>query len=196
MNSREFDGNRREGKCLNFLRRRRKLLFCLSLCLQLVILTGLVIPRLSLADTGQEVVFNTVPFDPRDIFRGDYVTMRYKFSEVPVQGSFKRGERVYVVLRRGVGKTSDWSAVRMTRSLPELGAGEIVLKGEYEWYNSSSKVSYVHYGLEKVYVEEGRGRKLSNRDSLRVVVAVDKDGNALIKQVNFKDRELYLFKLI
>src|SRR3989344_3670842 len=29
---------------------------------------------------GQEVLLQTVPVDPRDIFRGDYVTLRYEIS--------------------------------------------------------------------------------------------------------------------
>lgn len=181
-----------EWKCLNFLRRKRRFCFCLALVLQLILLTGLFLPRLILADTGREVVFNTVPVDPWDMFRGDYVTMKYDFSTVALNKGLKRGEKVYVTLSKD--STGRWKVVKLTRSLPVLASGQIVLKGEYE--SGYQKTARVRYGLERVYVEEGVGRKLSSKDRLRVVVAVDNKGNALIKRVSLNDREYYRFKLI
>ena len=36
--------------------------------------------RVSLLSSGQEVVLQTVPVDPRDLLRGDYVILRYDIS--------------------------------------------------------------------------------------------------------------------
>src|ERR671921_157628 len=36
--------------------------------------------------TGQTVLVRVVPIDPRDLFRGDYVTLSYDFSRVPPEG--------------------------------------------------------------------------------------------------------------
>ena len=59
---------------------RRALL--LVAALWLAILGGMVAINEHTLRTGREIVLKTVPVDPRDLFRGDYVTLRYDISRL------------------------------------------------------------------------------------------------------------------
>ena len=53
--------------------------------LQILSLVAFVIYQESLKDTGTKVVLQTIPVDPRDLLRGEYVALRYEISEVTVE---------------------------------------------------------------------------------------------------------------
>jgi len=53
--------------------------------LQILSLVVFVIYQESLKDTGTKVVLQTIPVDPRDILRGEYVALRYEISEVTIE---------------------------------------------------------------------------------------------------------------
>ena len=54
--------------------------------------------------TGQEIILKTVPVDPRDMFRGDYMTLNYPISQLNIKSlptektDFKVGYSVFVEL--------------------------------------------------------------------------------------------------
>ncbi|HIE31672.1 MAG TPA: hypothetical protein EYP67_04720 [Methanosarcinales archaeon] len=53
---------------------------------------------------GQEIVLKTDPIDPRDLFRGDYVTLSYEISRIdlnniPHDANFSSGETIYASLQ-------------------------------------------------------------------------------------------------
>ena len=53
--------------------------------LQILSLVVFVIYQESLKDTGTKVVLQTIPVDPRDLLRGEYVALRYEISEVTIE---------------------------------------------------------------------------------------------------------------
>lgn len=57
--------------------------FALAIALQLLLLAGLLGFRQYTLLTGQRIWLRTVPVDPRDMFRGDYVTLSYQVSRIP-----------------------------------------------------------------------------------------------------------------
>ena len=65
-----------------------------------LVLLALVEQRARILRGGTEIRLRTVPVDPRDLFRGDYVILAYPISTVEAAGQpgFQRGERVYVCL--------------------------------------------------------------------------------------------------
>jgi uncharacterized membrane-anchored protein len=78
----------------------------IAAALQLLVLGYMAGEREAVAVHGTRVWLRTVPVDPRDLFRGDYVRLRYEASTVPrerwagtlPQTLAKRGDRVYALL--------------------------------------------------------------------------------------------------
>lgn len=78
---------------------QKKYLFWLIIFLWLGIL-GLIMARYGLVFLmGDEMIVPTQWFDPRDMFRGEYVRLGYQFSEWEIHGetNFFQSQRVYVV---------------------------------------------------------------------------------------------------
>jgi uncharacterized membrane-anchored protein len=133
--------------------------------------------------TGQIVLLETQPVDPRDYLRGDYVILNYKISRLPgaiftppLAERLPVGQTVYVVLEpRG-----DFYEARSASMQPMEATGtSVVLKGvaDRNWTTNEVQVSY---GLERYYVAEGTGNPTGK---LTVRAAVPKSGNAQIKEV-------------
>lgn len=121
-----------------------------------------------------KISVETAPVDPRDLFRGDYVTLNYDFTDIRgerwrfVDGQRKTerlfdaselsnfssreksGRTVYTVME----KSDDgvWRPVKMTLKRPESG---LFLKG----YCDGGRVKY---GLDAFYVQAGTGREIED----------------------------------
>ena len=133
--------------------------------------------------TGQEVLLKTVPIDPRDLFRGDYVVLRYDISTID-SGSvvlertdIKLGDRVYV----GLGFKERYAfAKNIYLTTPKDG---LYIKGIVK--NVSGGRLNVEYGLESYFVPEGRGKEIENQrgKNVDVEVSIDRSGNSVIKSL-------------
>lgn len=135
---------------------------------------------------GTTVRLQTAPVDPRDLFRGDFVILRYRISEVP-RSAFTdpeefptfRGQEVYV------GLVED----------PETGLWKIGSAGKHRQEGVSllgNVVSrrthslHVEYGIESYFVEEGTGGDLERRARSGRLVAkvhVRPNGQAAIEAI-------------
>ena len=63
---------------------RRK--FIIIVLFQVLLLVGIIAYRQYWVATGERVLLGTEPVDPRDIFRGDYVTLNYEISSLDLHG--------------------------------------------------------------------------------------------------------------
>ena len=161
-----------------------------------VVLVAMVGAKQYTLETGALVQLETRPVDPRSLFRGDYVRLRYVISlldlrDLPGDKEFETGEAIYVVLKPG---NPYWMPVSVHRSRPEAGPGEIVIKGRVAYHWKSPGIGKrpptdqidTTYGIESYFVPEGEGRELEDPSQIgriSIVVAVDRFGNAAIKQV-------------
>jgi uncharacterized membrane-anchored protein len=101
---------------------RRK--FIIIVLVQALLLAGIIAYRQYWVATGERVLLRTEPADPRDIFRGDYVTLNYEISSLDLTGlgtaeQFKARERVYVVLEKVADNT--YRAASVSKTLPAGG---------------------------------------------------------------------------
>ncbi|MBS0659042.1 MAG: GDYXXLXY domain-containing protein [Verrucomicrobia bacterium] len=150
----------------------------LVLLLQILVIGGLYAYRAVGLSAGT-IRLRTVPVDPRDLLRGDYVILRYEISHLTSQANpYLLGDgSVFVVLRRegdfGVLETIRASAAEARRFLP---AGGCILRAELRGQE-------LRYDLERFYVPEGTGREAPPGGQLVAEVAVRPNGNALIKQL-------------
>lgn len=110
--------------------------------IQSAVLCWMIYDRVSLIGSGREIVLDTVPVDPRSLFRGDYVILNYGISRLDTRklggdDSFERGDTVYVTLLKD--ESDLWQGKAIGRTSPETVAGdEIVMRGRVT-YSGASK---------------------------------------------------------
>jgi uncharacterized membrane-anchored protein len=177
---------------------RTRWIFLAVVVLQLLFLLGLATYKEVTLRTGQEVVLQTVPVDPRDLFRGDYVVLRYKVSTLGGEPDYvdlngllglgrldvtKPGDTAYVVLtqRQGV-----WVASRATLQRPE--EFEVFLTGRLTSVSLGAfpLSATVEYGIESYFVPEGQGRELetaARAGTLLARVRINRFGEAVIQEL-------------
>ena len=156
--------------------------------------------RASILRSGRDVLLKTVPVDPRDLLRGDYVILSYDISRlqpelfkgaIPTQS----GE---VVLYVRLEKQPDgfWTATEASfQPLPPAGDSVILRSLPFSYYPSSPPSAVnVDYGIERFYVPEGEGRTLEearNAEALSVNIRVDGKGRAQIREIAVNGSPVY-----
>ncbi len=173
-----------------------------------LILFALVEQRARILRGGTEIRLRTVPIDPRDLFRGDYVVLNYPISTVEADAAgktdFERGERVYVSLSRdeqGFAKANG-----VSRGWPKGGDGVVVIAGQVTatsacatnadgTFDCSGRRNRLRiaYGLESYFVPQGEGKAIETTDKARieVVAAVSSSGEAAIKRLLIDGKPVY-----
>jgi len=171
-------------------------------------LLALVESRASILRSGTEVRLKTVPVDPRDLFRGDYVVLAYPISTVEGpsgrEGGFKRGDAVFVTLRPDAEGFA--RAVSVARERPSVTGGETVIagrvqstgacalndKGETDCGSGRRRLR-IAYGLESYFVPQGEGRAIETtaRSRIEVVAAVSASGEAAVKRLLIDGKLVY-----
>lgn len=141
---------------------------------QLVFLLGFIAVKEIALRTGTEVVLQTVPVDPRSLMQGDYAILDYEIADLPpFMQDAPVGERVYVVLKQDADV---WKGERYAGSLRHV-EGEVFIKGRVD------RMGHADFGIGSYFVPEGTGRIIESAQDVKVVVNLDADGNAIIKEV-------------
>jgi uncharacterized membrane-anchored protein len=165
---------------------------------QLLLLLALMASRWVILAQGTTVLLSTVPVDPRELFRGDYVALRYAISSLDlgrlapraVRPPLDTGAAVYVVLEPSPGGARvPWHAVALLEREPTEGdlarydPGAVFIRGKVtsRWQNTVE----VRYGIESYFVPEGEGWRLERAagEGLIVEVKVDPHGRAAIHRL-------------
>lgn len=147
---------------------RRPLLFG-AVAFQIAVLVAMTAINAAPYGVGKTIRLHVVPVDPRDLFRGDYVTLSYGLSRAPADGiegiadSKSRNEywrphepeeqAVYVSLEKDA-LDDCWHATQFSVHRPTSGT---FLRGTYRRYSYGN--AEIVYGIESFYVPEGTGRK-------------------------------------
>lgn len=161
-----------------------------------------------ISDDYPRVILKSQPVDPRDLFRGDYVTLSYAFAspnlreEADIDQELNEklesilefsesGENVYALLV--VGEDSRAEVVDFEKTKPQ--APDLFLRGKVR--NTGWRGKSLAFGIEKYFVPEGKGRELEkarNAENLEVEVAINpKSGKALITDI-LVSQESYEFE--
>jgi uncharacterized membrane-anchored protein len=171
---------------------RTKLLILIA-ALQVLVLAYMAGEREWVLRTSRTIYLRSAPIDPRDAMRGDYVRVNYPMSSVPAalcQGrlvttnatfeGLRRDTRVYAALR-----TDTESVAELLSLSSERPPGGVFIRGRTE--RSWGDHVQVRYGLEALFLEQGRGHELEqpvNRDDiwvpLEMKVAVSPGGLAVL----------------
>ena len=155
----------------------------------LFVILYLVISNLSILRNGQEVLLKTIPVDPRDLFRGDYVTLRYEISDIrnidrayekdPYKFYRRRnGNDIYIVLEtdeNNIAKAKWWKTKRPKNRL--------FIKGKVQ----ADRIQF--NDIESYFIKENTGRAIEskiNSGEVYAKVKINKIGQAKIQELVFK----------
>lgn len=143
---------------------------------QLVFLIGFIAVKEVALRTGTEVVLQTVPVDPRSLLQGDYAILEYEIARLPDYPRYlrelERGAAIYIVLEE-VGEV--WKQREYRQSHPS--AGSLFIRGQID------RPGHADFGIGTYFVPEGTGHIIERAQDVKVVVKLDADGNAIIKDV-------------
>ena len=159
--------------------RRRRIALLVVVCAQLAV--PLALAGLAAADLafGEEIRLQAQPIDPIDVFRGNYVVLRYEISSLQavseVAGATRCAQTSSSPRTPGAPATRSPSAARQDDLRPgarnDAHAGETV---------------GIEYGIETYYANAERAREIESSiasGQLYVVVDLDDDGSARIKRL-------------
>ncbi|HET6614863.1 MAG TPA: GDYXXLXY domain-containing protein [Dehalococcoidia bacterium] len=154
--------------------------------LQVLLLLSLIGFKQYTVWTGETVLLKVQPVDPRDLLRGDYITVRYDISTIDlddVAGDDYVGGTAYVELRED--RDGYWDAVAVHDDRARSFDDTVLIKAHViEWnlnHRTGSERIELDYGIEEVFIPEGSGNQLSFGDGhvVAVEVKVDRWGNAV-----------------
>jgi uncharacterized membrane-anchored protein len=177
-------------RLLGFLNSHLQIIIIVAIAFQIIVLLATIVQRSAPLVHGKTVLLRVVPVDPRDLFRGDFVTLSYSFSRVTsssipglpqnyysyTYGRDRQEMPVYVVLEPEDDGTH-WQAKSFSIDRPESGT---FLRGTL--YPSGGVVC----GIESYYVQEGKGRDYEEairNHKLSAEVAIGSDGGATLKKL-------------
>lgn len=160
--------------------------FSLALGFQTLALIAIIIYKMSISLGGTEVFLRIEPYDPRDPFRGDYITFRYSdlstISLYYIRGDadgLKKGQEVYVTLEK---QDRFWLPINVTKAKPDTD--ELIIKGIIDETSRSLDTINLKYGIEEYFIPEGTGQNIFFDDKETVAkVAIDENGNAVLKEI-------------
>lgn len=166
---------------------RRVLGLLAAFLLQAGLLGWMVADRALLLARGTEIRLPVTPVDPRDLLRGEYVTLDYEIATLKAAGLARldpvgADDTVYVAIERA-GEA--WRATGATAAPPREGLylrGRVVsARGE-----GAQRTLRVGYDLEKFFMPEGQAieiERLRNARRVEVDVAVGSGGRAALKRL-------------
>lgn len=120
---------------------------------------------------GETIVLETLPVDPRDVFRGDYVVLRYEINEVPIDkfpeelrnwDTFDdyKNKKLYAVLKEeGNSYTVDYMSFSKPNNPYYL---EAKLYERYPLENLYGDTVFVEYNIDRYFVPENTGKELED----------------------------------
>lgn len=154
---------------------RKHVGFAVALSAIVLIVGGLIYQQERILRGGVVTILETRPVDPRDLFRGEYVILRYTIESdeniQEVASELQSGDQLYIKLienEKGVA-----SVAEVRGSSPDSLEGLWII-GEV----SGGRVRFP--ALEQFYVPEGTGRSVENfRGDLHVEIVL-REGEARV----------------
>jgi uncharacterized membrane-anchored protein len=159
----------------------------------LVLITIFFAPKLLTLSQGENIVLKVEPVDPRDMFRGDYVTLSYEISrmdleQIPLDSNYSTGDTIYATLSK---KEKYWSIDSVSHTKPLVKSGEVGMKGTVT--SAYGNMVTVEWGIESYFVPEGKGKIIEgqiNSGNVSAIVAVDSAGSSVLKELRINDEPL------
>lgn len=158
--------------------KRRGVKYLFSFLIMFLLIISMTIKPIVTNLLGEEILIKTKAYDPRDLFRGDYIRLNYEINEIDINKLDKEildkidgsalytdlvNKKLYVQLDK---KDEYYEVDKVTLKKPMEG---IYIQGEYEyniWDSSKDggiKGIGVDYALDKYFVPENTGKELEEK---------------------------------
>jgi uncharacterized membrane-anchored protein len=155
---------------------RRLAFFAVLVALQVVAVVAFIAREEVFLRTGDEILVESRPVDPRDPLRGDFIILAYDFERLDrsVAGSpwcCPLGENAYIWLRP---EGDYWIPFQVTRDRPgrdDRGDEVVVLEGRVE-RQDSERLVIAYTNINQIFVSQGDGNPPAPPD-VRLVVSGD-----------------------
>lgn len=186
----------------------KTLLIVCAILFQVLAVASIALSKEKIMLTGRQIILQSAPLDPRDIFKGDYVQLDYLFSTISYtrledtikQQGLRKGKKVYLTMELDEHGYGQEKALLLTPPVDEFYlAGYVKSHWPYKGFKSDTEDKrkqrslkhpvHVKFGIEKYFVEQGQGLIMEeirgNRDSFQtpmlMKIAVSKKGEAIIR---------------
>jgi uncharacterized membrane-anchored protein len=162
---------------------RRRIVLLAIVLAQLAV--PLALAGLAAADLafGREIRLRAQPVDPTDVFRGNYVVLRYEISNLYVPVAVVRGQRLCTTLTESDGA---WTG---RYGVPDRPSGDTVICGRARADAEPGQTVAVEYGIETYYASAERAREIEEsigRGDTFAVIDLDEDGSARMERIEFE----------
>jgi uncharacterized membrane-anchored protein len=135
--------------------------------------------------SGQEIILDMEPVDPRSLFRGHYVTIRTPLHQIektlsPRDLEVKKGDTIFVVLQQ-YDSGNHWVVIEVLNEKPK-DVDAIYLQGRIRWKSDESYS--ILYNFESYFADKTSAKALEKKvqdSKMRVILSVAPDGKAVIK---------------
>lgn len=171
--------------------------------MQTAIIGYMIESRASILRNGKDVVLKTVPVDPRDLLRGDYVVLSYEISSIQADKLVDKPPTeetdAQLSVRLSQGEDGFWHVKEAAfGTLEPRDDGSVIAKSQpFYFYPQVGNVDVplsIEYGIERYYVPEGEGKPLEearNAEALSVTARVDDAGRMQIRTISIDGKPLY-----
>lgn len=176
------------------MKKRFKLFFWLAVALQIILLGGMAGREYYTLAFGKTLILDTLPYDPWDYFRGNYLRLNYRAGEIDLKNIKNEfGSRKLLPEQKIVVyfKPGDPAVPVLIGKAPKPKDDLIPLQARVK-YVTEAEVN-LEYGIESYYIPEEaahRERELTGDGGLKAVVAVDNNGHPVIRHLIFKGKKL------
>jgi uncharacterized membrane-anchored protein len=165
--------------------------FLLLMLIPAIVILSIIAVKYFTIFFGKEILLENRPIDPRDLFRGDYVDLRYEIStidlnEIPHDNDFSYGDKIYASLSK---KKKFWTIDSVSHSKPALDEDHVCMKGKVESVYDDRV--FIDWGIETYFVPEGEGWQIErqeNAGNVSAVVSVDFTCSSVLRQLLINDR--------
>ena len=172
---------------------------------QIGFLSWIIAGRAAILRNGKEVLLKVEPVDPRDLLRGDYISLNNSISRIPVklianipQGVVSSDDSSIVVrLKKGADGYWQPTAAWFAKAPTPAGVDEADVAGHvaagWDLREPDTTIS-PDYGIGRFYLPEGEGMAIQDDMRVRpfgIRLALASDGTAQIKALVYGDKTLF-----
>lgn len=128
--------------------------------------------------TGKTIILQTQPVDPFDLFRGQYLVIRYDISSIPIISGVNENSLISQTIYVKLNKNDSSNVYNYGSAYLEKPNEGTFIKGKIKSI-SHGKI-LIEYGIEQYFFE--RNAEINTR-GIQVEVKVDSSGQARISRL-------------
>jgi len=175
----------------------------LAALLQSAALGKIIWDRHSLLENGREVVLQSAMVDPRDLFRGHYVTLNLSVGAMEegtftIDGELKTGEDIFVSLKPG--EYGFWVADVLHAAMPENASapvlrGRLVSDRPVTGTGNDAPRYVIRFPFDRYFADRKKAKdleKVRNDRKLGVIISVGGNGEGAVKGISVDGDLVYV----